>query len=104
MNSIFLLLMLSVLVILFAVLFVRKGWHYRMLRFKYCGVLNSANLTDATPSVCSTDKKRKRAGLLERRVKKQPNWFKKHKFWTASITFYLIFLVISILYEYGIVR
>lgn len=50
------------------------------------------------------EKKRKRENSPERRIIKRPNWFRRHKFWTASITFYLIFLVISILYEYGIVR
>jgi hypothetical protein len=50
------------------------------------------------------EKKRKRASLLERRVQKQPGWFKRHKFWTVFIIFYLVFLAVSLLHEYGIVR
>lgn len=31
-------------------------------------------------------------------------WMQHHKFWTGFILFYLVFLVISLLYEYGIIR
>ncbi len=31
-------------------------------------------------------------------------WMRKHKFWSGFIILYLVFLVVSLLHEYGIVR
>lgn len=31
-------------------------------------------------------------------------WTRKHKFWTIFIIFYFVFLAVSLLHEYGIIR